>query len=156
MSFSTPRDNVLNSYICKAFTVGILFIAAAGDLNEPGDRSPASSHAAISVGSTMVAGPGLPFMYRYPGSNFGPNVDIFAPGHNIRSSWSDGLYRNMSGTSLAASFVAGVAAYYLAYYPHLNTPGRLVSHILCNARVGIIGFPGPFTPNLFLSNRSEL
>ena len=43
-------------------------------------------------------------------SNFGPVVDIAAPGVQIFSSYAGGGYQNQSGTSMAVPHVAGVAA----------------------------------------------
>ncbi len=43
-------------------------------------------------------------------SNYGPCLDLFAPGDNIASSLVTGDYGLMSGTSMAAPLVAGVVA----------------------------------------------
>jgi subtilisin family serine protease len=56
-------------------------------------------------------------------SNYGrKSVDILAPGHNIYSAYPPDTFRAMSGTSMAAPVVAGVAAALRSYYPQLTAP----------------------------------
>jgi subtilisin family serine protease len=46
-------------------------------------------------------------------SNFGPSIGsrgLMAPGQNIRSTYPEGQYTHMSGTSFAAPFVTGAIA----------------------------------------------
>ena len=71
------------------------------------------------------------------GSNYGATtVDIFAPGDNILSTVPTSLvssgYAYKSGTSMAAPFVAGVAALMLSINPNL-TPQQLKATIMNNA-----------------------
>lgn len=54
-------------------------------------------------------------------SNYGPhNVDLFAPGDDIRSTAPDGEYDTAMGTSIAAPMVSGVAALLRAARPELS------------------------------------
>lgn len=54
-------------------------------------------------------------------SNYGKKqVDIFAPGVDIKSTTPDDNYASFSGTSMASPVVAGVAALIRSYYPMLT------------------------------------
>ncbi len=54
-------------------------------------------------------------------SNYGKkNVDLFAPGVNIYSTVPGDKYASLSGTSMAAPVVTGVAALVMEYYPDLS------------------------------------
>lgn len=56
-------------------------------------------------------------------SNYGSeNVDVFAPGVAIYSTYPDNEYKAEDGTSMASPVVAGVAGLIMAYYPELSTP----------------------------------
>jgi subtilisin family serine protease len=55
-------------------------------------------------------------------SNYGKsNVDIFAPGVDVYSTYPENEYQMNSGTSMASPVVAGVAALIMSYYPELST-----------------------------------
>ncbi len=65
-------------------------------------------------------------------SNYGKlNVDIFAPGVEIYSTFPDEKYESIGGTSMAAPGVAGVAALIRSYYPKLSA--SQVKHIIMNS-----------------------
>lgn len=54
-------------------------------------------------------------------SNYGKiNVDIFAPGVDINSTYPDNSYKKEDGTSMASPVVAGIAALIMSYYPELT------------------------------------
>ena len=65
-------------------------------------------------------------------SNYGKlNVDIFAPGVQIYSTFPDERYESIGGTSMASPGVAGIAALIRSYYPKLSA--SQVKHILMNS-----------------------
>jgi subtilisin family serine protease len=65
-------------------------------------------------------------------SNYGKlNVDVFAPGVAIYSTFPDERYEAISGTSMAAPSTAGVAALIRSYYPKLTA--KQVKQILMNS-----------------------
>jgi subtilisin family serine protease len=67
-------------------------------------------------------------------SNYGKkNVDIFAPGLEIYSTFPKNSYKSIQGTSMASPEVAGVAALIRSYYPKLTA--RQVKYIIMNSGI---------------------
>jgi serine protease len=101
----------------EVYAAGVVVVAAAGNDGVPVPSYPASYDHVVSVSAVDR------FLARAPYSNFGPRVDVAAPGG---SSWSeDGIlstsaedsmeglqyvYETKQGTSMAAPHVAGVVA----------------------------------------------
>ncbi len=85
-------------------------------------------------------------------SNYGKeNVDLFAPGVDIFSTFPDDEYNAISGTSMASPVVAGVAALIRSYYPELTAEqvkDVLMSNTVMtkNAKVKLPGGEGKVVP----------
>ncbi|MBA3804259.1 MAG: S8 family serine peptidase [Acidobacteria bacterium] len=112
-------------------------------MDEP---SPARVAEAITVGATDPSND-----YRPVFSNVGAVLDLFAPGVNTTSAWigSDTATNTISGTSMAAPHVAGVAALYLQNNPGAG-PYAVASAIVNNATTGVVNDPGSGSPNRLL------
>ena len=62
-------------------------------------------------------------------SNYGAKeIDLYAPGMDIYSTYTGDTYQNGTGLGLAAATTVGVAALIKAYYPHLT--GTQIRNIL--------------------------
>ena len=75
-------------------------------------------------------------------SSYGPAVDLAAPGDWIFSTYNDGYYATMSGTSMATPHVAGAAALWLKLYPAAEVKTRMQTAAAAAVAAGTIKIPG--------------
>jgi thermitase len=90
-------------------------VAATGNKGTAGVMYPAKLDDVIGVAATTSFD--TTGNANYPGSNYGPETDICAPGVEIYSTYNGGGYMTMSGSSMASPHVAGVAALLRAQHP---------------------------------------
>jgi subtilisin family serine protease len=116
--------------ICGAVDAGVTFVVAAGnESDDAANHLPAAYDDVVITVSALAdfdgeSGGGAAATCRSDVddtfadfSNYGPAVDIIAPGVCIRSTWSGGGYNTISGTSMATPHVTGAASLYLARNP---------------------------------------
>jgi len=135
-----PADDAVTASIAA----GVSYSISAGNENADAcNVSPARTPNAITVGATTITDGFAVF------SNGGPCVDISGPGENITSDWLNGGTLTISGTSMSAPHVAGVAALYLQLHP-TETPAQVAAALVANATPNKITNINPNTPNLLL------
>jgi len=111
LSFGGTPDAGVEAAIRAAVKRGILVIVAAGNDSGGPVAFPANLDCVFAVRAMDDAG------YRAPFSNDGPEIRVSAPGVDVESCKAGGGYRKLSGTSMAAPWVAGVAARWVDAYP---------------------------------------
>jgi len=119
INFSGGADQdegiTLGRAISNAIVQGVIFVCASGNSGSSRLPFPASYPPAIAVGATEITDRRATF------SNYGPDLDLVAPGVNIISTGAQ-----MSGTSYAAPMVSGVCSLLAAVRPDITQDQALV------------------------------
>eukprot|EP00808_Paulinella_micropora_P004420 g48698.t1 len=147
MSLGGPRSYIMD---LKATILtqneGVLIVVAAGNDNiNACSQSPARNGGVITVGASTSSDTRASY------SNWGKCLDLFAPGHNIKSLSHQNDYGTAiySGTSMAAPLVSGVAALWLDHNPHM-TPADMFTALLVNSTMDALRGIGDGSPNRLL------
>jgi subtilisin len=116
MSFGmSAYSPALHNAVKLAYAQEIVIVASAGN---QGNRKmidyPARFLQTVAVGATNKGNRIAAF------SNHGRLVDVYAPGESIYSTWPQGQYNELSGTSMATAHVSGVIALLLTKKPKLT------------------------------------
>ncbi|HVF61791.1 MAG TPA: S8 family serine peptidase [Thermoanaerobaculia bacterium] len=139
---SIPLDDAVRSSI----RAGITYTVAAGNrMADACTSSPARLPEAITVGASNALD------QRWSYSNFGPCVDLFAPGYQIVSAFIRSNVDSLAitGTSMAAPHAAAAAALYLA--DHREATPDVVQMALVDAATEVaVGAAGEGSPDLLL------
>ena len=107
-------SEALQDAVDYSYTHGVLLVAATGNTGGA-VLYPAACNRVLAVGATNTND-------QRPGfSNYGPEIDVAAPGVSILSTWPrPNGYWYKSGTSMAAPHVAGLAALIKSVRPELT------------------------------------
>lgn len=108
------ESEYLHDAIKYAYSKDIVLVAAAGNDNIEDLGYPASYPEVIGVAALNA------YQQKAEFSNFGPNIDVAAPGVNIASTFPGEQYAALSGTSMASPHVAGLAGLIRSVNPKLT------------------------------------
>ena len=103
MAFGGQGSSSLVVNLCQdAYNAGVLLVAAAGSYSSvafPASRQSVIAVTAVDRNDQLLSG-----------SATGSSVELTAPGEQIRSTYLNDTYTQLTGTSLGCSHVAGVGA----------------------------------------------
>ncbi len=150
MSLGGPGSSqAMQDAVDYAISRGASVVAASGNSNSA-VAFPGNCNGVITVGAVDSNNQRASF------SNYGPEMDVVAPGVNIISSYKGNAnsYTSMSGTSMATPFVAGVTALVRAADPGLASAE--VTKIIDQATtdLGTAGFDNYYGYGLVDANRA--
>ncbi|MFM9595887.1 S8 family peptidase [Streptomyces scabiei] len=146
LSLVGPANAQLDAAVRASIASGVTYTVAAGNDGLAASRSsPARVERAITVGATDRKDVRAGF------SNWGPSLDLFAPGVSVTSAShrSDTGTATRSGTSMAAPHAAGAAALYLADRPRAS-PAGVAGALVERAVSGKVKERGAGSPNRLL------
>lgn len=134
MSWTISKESFFEAQLQKLFNNNILVVCAAGNTDSLiSDMTPASVDAAYTVGA--YGSDFRPCDYTeytgYPSTrtslvNYG-QIDVWAPGNNIKVANINGGYSIGGGTSLAAAIFTACVAYTIGSYYNTNDSKKLAT-----------------------------
>jgi aqualysin 1 len=146
MSLGGGKSASVNAAVAGAVEKGVVMVVAAGNSNADAcNYSPASEPSAVTVGATTTNDARADY------SNQGACLDLFAPGSGITSAWhtSQSATHTISGTSMAAPHVAGVAALLRQAKPDASV-SQITGYLKLEATPEVVAQAGAGSPNLLV------
>ncbi len=144
---TTCDSDALHRAVCNVVEAGIPVVVAAGNEERSAETlAPAKFDEVITVsafadangrsggGGSRTCANNRDDSFSRTYSNYGPAVDIAAPGDCIRSTYPGDRYRVFSGSSMASPHVAGAVALFLSENPDAS-PADVREWLLTEASV---------------------
>ena len=105
LSFAGPVSLSLDDAVIRTAAKGIYMVVAAGNYSQDANNySPARANG-TNVFTISACNSNDVFGYF---SNYGSSIDYASPGVEVTSTWLNGEYSSISGTSMAAPHFAGL------------------------------------------------
>lgn len=160
-SWTIPKSQILDTKILELQSAGFVVVAAAGNQLQAADNfSPVGLDTVLGVAASDQYDRVIAWSTGV-GSNWGPEVDITAPGISVIIATNDGNTGVVSGTSLAAGVVSAVVAQFVKQYPGL-TAQQIQNLLLSEATENILfrnetvygTTPNRLVKTLFMNNQT--
>jgi subtilisin family serine protease len=137
-SWSIPKSLILDTKIQELQDGGLVVVAAAGNsMIDANTLSPVGLNTVLGVAASdaydrvISWGTGA-------GSNWGPDVDITAPGIDVSVLSASGEIKTSSGTSLAAAIVSGAVCQFIVDNPSVNSAAAIRNIVLTGAKYDML------------------
>ncbi|WP_327232584.1 S8 family peptidase [Streptomyces sp. NBC_01317] len=143
-SLGGDTSPALNAAATALSEAGVLPVLSAGnDAKNACGASPASADRVVTVAASNKRDEESAF------SNWGPCVDLYAPGEDILSAKLGGGSLSLNGTSMAAPHAAGVAALYKQAHPEAD-PAELAGFLASESTKNVLTKLSKTSPNAIL------
>ncbi|RSM86677.1 S8 family peptidase [Kibdelosporangium aridum] len=129
MSLGGSANQALDDAVRRSIASGVTYgVAAGSSASDAGNFSPARVKEAITTAATNIND------CVHTASNYGPLIDLHAPGVNITGIWnsSDTATTTLTGTSFSTPHAVGGAGLYLATHP-TATPAQVEAALIANS-----------------------
>lgn len=133
------NTTVEQTAVAYAVSRGVVVVAAMGNKGTGDPSYPAAYPDVIAVGAVNAIDQRASF------SQWGPHIDVVAPGVNVLSTYWDDTYAFLQGTSMASPHVAGVAALILSC--NATIPASQVGQIIRDTARPLRDNPADPVPN---------
>ena len=137
-SWNIPRSLILDAKIQELQDHGLVVVAAAGnDMIDANTLSPVGLNTVLGVAASDAYDRVISWAAG-KGSNWGPDVDITAPGIEVPILSLTGEINSSSGTSIAAAIVSGVVCQFIVDNPSVTSASSIQDIVLTNAKTDIL------------------